>query len=283
MPLSRDEIKDLMLKANEVRRWVIELTYRAKSGHPGGSLSAADILTALYFKILRVDPKNPRWEDRDRFVLSKGHAAPAYYAVLAMKGFFPKEELYTLRKVNSRLQGHPSLITPGVDMATGSLGQGLSAAIGMALAARIDKKDYRVFVMLGDGECHEGNVWEGAMFASHHKLDNLIAIVDRNMIQLDGFTEEIVALESFSDKWRSFGWWVQSINGHDFNEIVRALKYAIEYKGRPSVIIARTIKGKGVSYMENNPAYHGKPPKNEDEYRKAIEELEEERRRIMEM
>ncbi len=283
MPLSRDEIKDLMLKANEVRRWVIELTYRAKSGHPGGSLSAADILTALYFKILRVDPKNPRWEDRDRFVLSKGHAAPAYYAVLAMKGFFPKEELYTLRKVNSRLQGHPSLITPGVDMATGSLGQGLSAAIGMALAARIDKKDYRVFVMLGDGECHEGNVWEGAMFASHHKLDNLIAIVDRNMIQLDGFTEEIVALESFSDKWRSFGWWVQSINGHDFNEIVRALKYAIEYKGRPSVIIARTIKGKGVSYMENNPAYHGKPPKNEEEYRKAIEELEEERRRIMEM
>ncbi len=283
MPLSRDEIKDLMLKANEVRRWVIELTYRAKSGHPGGSLSAADILTALYFKILRVDPKNPRWEDRDRFVLSKGHAAPAYYAVLAMKGFFPKEELYTLRKVNSRLQGHPSLMTPGVDMATGSLGQGLSAAIGMALAARIDKKDYRVFVMLGDGECHEGNVWEGAMFASHHKLDNLIAIVDRNMIQLDGFTEEIVALESFSDKWRSFGWWVQSINGHDFNEIVRALKYAIEYKGRPSVIIARTIKGKGVSYMENNPAYHGKPPKNEEEYRKAIEELEEERRRIMEM
>jgi len=283
MVLTRDEIKDLMLKANEVRRWVIELTYHAKSGHPGGSLSAADILTALYFKILRVDPKNPRWEDRDRFVLSKGHAAPAYYAVLAMKGFFPKEELYTLRKVNSRLQGHPSLITPGVDMATGSLGQGLSAAIGMALAARIDKKDYKVFVMLGDGECHEGNVWEGAMFASHHKLDNLVAIVDRNMIQLDGFTEEIVALESFSDKWRSFGWWVQSINGHDFNEIVRALKYAIEYKGRPSVIIARTIKGKGISYMENNPAYHGKPPQNEEEYRKAIEELEEERKRIMEM
>lgn len=168
-------------------------------------------------------------------------------------------------------------------MATGSLGQGLSAAIGMALAARIDKKNYRVFALVGDGECHEGNVWEGAMFAAHHKLDNLVVIVDRNMIQLDGFTEEIVALESFSDKWRSFGWWVQSINGHDFNEIIRAVNYAIEYKGRPAVIIARTIKGKGVSYMENNPAYHGKPPQNEEEYRKAIEELEEERKRIMEM
>lgn len=283
MSLSPEEIKDLMLKANEVRRWVIELTYKAKSGHPGGSLSATDILTALYFKILNVNPKNPKWEDRDRFVLSKGHAAPAYYAILAMKGFFPKEELYTLRQVSSRLQGHPSLITPGVDMATGSLGQGLSAAIGMALAARIDKKNYRVFALVGDGECHEGNIWEGAMFAAHHKLDNLTVIVDRNMIQLDGFTEEIVALESFSDKWRAFGWWVQSINGHDFNEIVKAINYAIEYKGRPSVIIARTIKGKGVSYMENNPAYHGKPPQNEEEYRKAIEELEEERKRIMEM
>ncbi len=283
MLLTPQEMKDLMLKANEVRRWVIELTYRAKSGHPGGSLSATDILTALYFKVLRVNPDNPNWEDRDRFVLSKGHAAPAYYAVLAMKGFFSKDELYTLRQVNSRLQGHPSLLTPGVDMATGSLGQGLSAAIGMALAARIDKKNYRVFALVGDGECHEGNVWEGAMFAAHHKLDNLVVIVDRNMIQLDGFTEEIVALESFSDKWRSFGWWVQSINGHDFNEIIRAVNYAIEYKGRPAVIIARTIKGKGVSYMENNPAYHGKPPQNEEEYRKAIEELEEERKRIMEM
>jgi transketolase len=283
MPVvSIEKVQRLRTLAYDIRRWVIEMTYRAGSGHPGGSLSAAEILTVLYFHEMRLDPEHPRWPDRDRFVLSKGHAAPAYYAALALRGFFPIEELYTLRKIGSRLQGHPSMDLPGVDMSTGSLGQGLGVGVGMALAGKLDKRDYRVYVLLGDGELHEGSVWEAAMSAAHHSLDNLVAIVDRNMIQLDGPTEEILRLESLEAKWRGFGWHVVEINGHDVVQIMEALEIARNVKGRPTVIIARTIKGKGVSYMENTHKYHGKPPRTEEEYRKAIEEIEEARRKVYE-
>ena len=278
--ISPEKIRELKLKANDIRRWVIEMTYHASSGHPGGSLSAADILSVLYFHELKIDPRNPEWDNRDRFVLSKGHASPAYYAALAMRGFFPTDELWSFRKINSRLQGHPSLIIPGVDMCTGSLGQGLSAAIGMALAGKMDKKDYRVYVLLGDGEIEEGNVWEAAACASTHKLDNLIAIVDRNEIQLDDFTDKMVILDPLEEKWNSFGWRVLSINGHDTVQIIRALNEAKKTRDKPSVIIAHTVKGKGVSYMENTAKYHGKPPQNEEEYKTALKELEEERRGI---
>ncbi len=278
--ISPEKVRELKLKANDIRRWVIEMTYRAKSGHPGGSLSAADIFAVLYFHELRINPNEPEWSERDRFVLSKGHASPAYYAALAMRGYFPTEELWEFRKIGSRLQGHPSLIIPGVDMCTGSLGQGLSAAIGMALAGKMDRKNYRVYVLLGDGEIEEGNIWEAAACASTHKLDNLIAIVDRNEIQLDDFTDKMVILDPLEEKWNSFGWRVLSINGHDIVQIIHALNEAKKTIGKPVVIIAHTVKGKGVSYMENTPKYHGKPPQSEEEYKKAIEELEEERRGI---
>ncbi len=274
------KIRELRLKANDIRRWVIEMTWRAKSGHPGGSLSAAEILSVLYFHELRIDPKNPDWPDRDRFVLSKGHASPAYYAALAMRGFFPEDELLNFRKLGSFLQGHPSLIVPGVDMCTGSLGQGLSAAVGMAIAAKMDNRDYRVYALLGDGEIQEGAVWEAAMCASTHSLNNLIAIVDRNMIQLDDFTDRMVKLDPLEEKWHSFGWNVFSINGHDVRQIIYALEEAKKSDNKPSVVIAHTVKGKGVSYMENSPKYHGKPPQNEEEYKTAIRELEEARRGI---
>jgi len=244
------EIRDLMLRANEIRKLAIDMIYNAQSGHPGGSLSSADILSALYFKVLRVDPKNPRWEERDRFVLSKGHASAAYYAALALRGFFPLEDLKTFRKIGSMLQGHPTIHVPGVDMTTGSLGQGFSNSLGMALSAKIDKKDYLVYVLLGDGECNEGIVWEAALSAAHNNLDNLIAILDRNMYQLDGATEKILSLEPLQDKFKAFGWNVFNVDGHNIEEILNAIDMAKRRNGKPNMIIARTIKGKGVSFMK---------------------------------
>ncbi len=278
--LASDEIRELSLKANAVRRHIIEMVYAAGSGHPGGSLSATDIIVALYFKIMNYDPENPNWKDRDRFVLSKGHAAPALYAALAELGVFPVDELLTLRKVGSRLQGHPDMRKlPGIEASTGSLGQGLSIANGMALAAKLDRKLYNVFVMLGDGEIEEGQVWEAAMFASHYKLDNLIAFLDRNKLQIDGETEKVMSIEPIADKWKAFGWEVKEINGHDFKEITDAVEWAKAIKGKPVMIIAHTIKGKGVSFMEGSVHFHGKPP-NDEEYRIAIQDLENERKEI---
>ncbi|MCX6010411.1 MAG: transketolase [Chloroflexi bacterium] len=254
-------IPELEKMAKRLRRDVITMIATAGSGHPGGSLSAADIVTALYFKVMRHDPKNPQWPDRDRFVLSKGHAAPILYAALAECGYFPVEELSTLRKLGSRLQGHTDrTLTPGLEMSAGSLGQGLSYGIGIALAGRLDKRDYHVYVLLGDGECEEGQVWEAAMFAPHHRVDNLTAIVDHNDLQLDGRVCDIMGIEPLTDKWRAFNWHVLEINGHDMGEIMKALKKAREVKGKPTVIIAHTIKGKGVSFMEGNVDFHGKAP-----------------------
>jgi len=254
-------IPELEKMAKQLRRHVITMIATAGSGHPGGSLSAADIVTALYFKVMRHDPKNPQWPGRDRFVLSKGHAAPVLYAALAECGYFPVEELSTLRKLGSRLQGHTDrTLTPGVEMSAGSLGQGLSYGIGIALAGRLDKLNYQVYVLLGDGECDEGQVWEAAMFAPHHKVDNLTAIVDHNDLQLDGRVCDIMGLEPLTDKWRAFNWHVLEINGHDMGEILKALKKAREIKGKPTVIIAHTVKGKGVSFMEGNVDFHGKAP-----------------------
>lgn len=249
------------------------MIYEAGSGHPGGSLSATDVITALYFHVLNIDPKNPTWKDRDRFVLSKGHACPAWYAALAEKGFFPVEELNTLRKTGSRLQGHPDMRkTPGVEASTGSEGQGLSVGIGMALAAKLDRRSYRVYVMVGDGENDCGQTWEAAMAASFYKLDNVCAIVDRNLMQLDGPTEQIMSLEPLPDKWKAFGWHVIDIDGHSFKEILKAFDKAKTIKGKPTVIIARTLKGKGVSFMEGAVGFHGKAP-NEEEYEQAMIEL----------
>jgi len=266
-------IKELETKATVIRRHVIEMTHEAGSGHPGGSLSATDIITTLYFHVLNVDPKNPQWEDRDRFVLSKGHAAPALYAALAEKGFFPVEELMTLRKLGSRLQGHPDMRkTPGVEASTGSEGQGLSISIGMALGAKLDRKNYRIYVMLGDGEMNCGQTWEAAMAAAHYKVDNLTAIVDRNKLQLDGPTEKIMNIEPLADKWKAFGWHMVEINGHDIKEIINSITMAKEVKGKPTVVIAHTVKGKGVSFMEGSVAFHGKAP-NEEQYKQAMKEL----------
>ncbi len=280
--IDEETLKKLSFKANAVRKHVIEMVYAAGSGHPGGSLSATDMLVTLYFHIMNYDPENPTWEERDRFVLSKGHAAPALYATLAELGVFPVDELLTLRKIGSRLQGHPDMRKlPGIEASTGSLGQGLSIANGMALAAKLDRKLYNVFVMLGDGEVGEGQVWEAAMFASHYKLDNLIGFVDRNRLQIDGETEKVMSLEPLTEKWRSFGWAVREINGHDFEEIIDAVEWAKGIKGRPAMIIAHTIKGKGVSFMEGSVHFHGKPP-NDEEYRIALNELEDERKRLVE-
>jgi len=254
-------VPELEKMARQLRRHVITMTATAGSGHPGGSLSAADIVTALYFKVMRHDPKNPRWPDRDRFILSKGHVAPILYAALAECGYFPVEELSTLRKLDSRLQGHTDrTLTPGVEMSAGSLGQGLSFGIGVALAGRLDKRNYQVYVLLGDGECEEGQVWEAAMFAPHFQIENLTAIVDNNGLQLDGRCCEIMELEPLADKWCAFNWNVIEIDGHDMSQILQALKEAREVKQRPTVIIAHTVKGKGVSFMENNVDFHGKAP-----------------------
>jgi transketolase len=266
-------VAELEKMARQLRRHVITMIATAGSGHPGGSLSAADIVTALYFKVMRHDPKNPQWSDRDRFVLSKGHAAPILYAALAECGYFPVDELATLRKLGSRLQGHTDrTLTPGVEMSAGSLGQGLSFGIGISLAGSLDKKNYHVYVLLGDGECEEGQVWEAAMLAPHFQIDNLTAIVDQNGIQLDGRCCDIMGLEPLADKWRAFNWNVIEIDGHDMNQILQALKKARETKGKPTVIIAHTIKGKGVSFMEGNVSFHGKAP-NAQETEIALKEL----------
>ena len=260
--------------ANEVRKGVIKSTHAAKSGHPGGSLSVADIMTYLYFEEMNVDPKNPKWADRDRLVLSKGHVAPALYATLAEKGFLPKEDLLTLRHVGSYLQGHPDMKgIPGVDMSSGSLGQGVSCAAGMALAAKLDNKDYRVYAITGDGEIEEGQIWEAAMFAGFRKLDNLVVIVDNNNLQIDGAIDEVCSPYPIDKKFEAFNFHTIVIDGNNFDDIRAALKEARETKGMPTAIIARTVKGKGVSFMENNVGWHGKGP-NDEECKIALEELE---------
>ncbi|MGN1169517.1 MAG: transketolase [Acutalibacteraceae bacterium] len=266
--------KQLQIKACKVRMGVIEGVYNAKSGHPGGSLSIADILTYLYFDHMNVDPKNPKWEDRDRFVLSKGHTAPALYAVLAHRGFFPVEELKTLRKPHSMLQGHPSMkLTPGVDMSTGSLGQGISTAVGMALGAKISGKSFRVFTALGDGEIQEGQVWEAAMYAAAKGLDNLTAVIDNNNLQIDGSVAEVNSPYPIAEKFRAFGWNVIEICAHSFDEIDAAFNAAAEFKGKPTAIIAKSVKGKGVSFMEDQCSWHGTAP-NEEQYNQAMAELQ---------
>ena len=271
-------VQDLKLRANTLRCEILKMIYKACSGHPGGSLSIAEIMTVLYFHVLRLDPKNPDWPDRDRFILSKGHACPAWYACLALRGFFDMKVLSHLREIDYPLQGHPDMRkTVGVDITTGSLGNGLSAGVGMALAAKLDKKDYRVYVLLGDGEIDEGIVWEGAMFANKYKLNNLIAIIDYNKLQLDGPTEEVMPLEPLADKWKAFGWNVSETDGHNITQILSAIERAQSSKDKPSVIIAHTIKGKGVSFMENNALWHGKPP-NEQEFEQAMREISEEGR-----
>ena len=264
----------LKILATKARKGAIVGTFNAKSGHPGGSLSAADIFTYLYFKELNVDPKNPQWDLRDRFVLSKGHCCPSLYAVLALKGFFPMEELEKLRHVGAMLQGHPDMKgTPGIDMSTGSLGQGVSAACGMALCAKIDNKDFRVYTVLGDGECEEGQVWEAAMFAAHKELDNLVIIVDCNGLQIDGSTAQVGGVEPLDTKFESFGFNVINIDGHNFDDIEAALDNAKQTKGKPTAIIAKTVKGKGVSFMENQVGWHGKAT-NAEEFEIAIGELD---------
>lgn len=269
-----ETIQQLKEKAKEIRKDIISMLEASGSGHPGGSLSAADILAVLYFHELRLDPANPRWPKRDRFVLSKGHAAPVLYAALAERGFIAREELLTLRKLGSRLQGHPDMKqVPGVEISTGSLGQGLSAANGMALAAKIDGLDFRVYAMVGDGECEEGQIWEAAMFAAHYKLDNLVAFLDHNGLQIDGPIKEIMSPEPLDEKWRAFGWHVEIIDGNCIEAIMTALDQARSVKGKPTMIIANTVKGKGVSFMENMVGWHGVAPKHEEAER-ALAEIE---------
>lgn len=266
--------RELERKACAIRQDVIRMLATAGSGHPGGSLSAVEILTALYFQVLRVDPRRPDDPERDRFILSKGHACPALYATLAERGFFPLSWLEDLRRLGSPLQGHPDMRkVPGVEMSTGSLGQGLSVGVGMALAGRLRESGYRVYVLLGDGECQEGQVWEAAMAAAHYRLRNLVAIVDRNGLQIDGPTEEVLALEPLADKWKAFGWSVITVNGHDFGELLSAFE-SVGYARRPTAIIARTVKGKGVSFMENQVDWHGKAP-NREQGEQALKELQE--------
>ena len=271
--MTASEKKQLMAMACKVRMGVIEGTHGAKAGHPGGSLSAAEIFTYLYFKEMNVDPKNPKWEDRDRFVLSKGHTAPGLYAALANRGFFPVADLPTLRHIDSYLQGHPNMNSvPGVDMSTGSLGQGISAACGMALGAKHTGKSCRVYALLGDGELQEGQVWEAMMFAHHYKLDNLCAVIDNNGLQIDGAIDQVMSPYPIVDKVKAFGWNVVEIDGHDFDQIEAAFNKAKETKGVPTAIVMKTVKGKGVSYMENQAGWHGKAP-NDEEYEKAMTEL----------
>ena len=271
--MTQDEKKALRVMACKVRQGIIESTYCAKAGHPGGSLSSADVLTYLYGKRMRVDPSDPQRPDRDRFVLSKGHAAPALYSVLAQKGYFPVEELKTLRHIGSRLQGHPNMnLVPGVDMSTGSLGQGVSAAAGMALGAKLKKSDVRVYALLGDGELEEGQVWEAMMFSAHYNLDNFTVIVDNNNLQIDGAVTEVMSPYPIDEKMAAFGLFVQTVDGHDFDAMEAAFDRAEAEKGRPSAIILKTVKGKGVSYMENQVSWHGKAP-NAEEYKIAMDEL----------
>ncbi len=265
--------KQLQLTANHIRKGIIESTYCAKCGHPGGSLSATEMFTYLYFKEMNIDPKNPKMEGRDRFVLSKGHTAPGLYATLAHRGFFPVEDLKTLRRIDSYLQGHPNMnLVPGVDMSTGSLGQGVSTAAGMALAAKHTGATNRVYTLLGDGEIQEGQCWEAFMFAAHYKLDNFVAIIDNNGLQIDGNVADVMSPYPIVQKLEAFGFHVEAINGHDFDQIEKALETAKTVKGRPTAIVMSTVKGKGVSYMENNAGWHGKAP-NAAEYEQAMNEL----------
>jgi len=266
-------VQEMEAMARRLRRHIISMTGEAGSGHPGGSLSAVEIVTSLYFNVLRHNPENPQWPDRDRFILSKGHAAPLLYATLAESGYFPLEELPTLRKLGSCLQGHcDSNATVGVEMTAGSLGQGLSFAVGVALAGRLNSQDYRVYVLLGDGECDEGQVWEAAMAAAHHKLDNLVAIVDNNGLQIDGWNRDVMSLDPFGEKWRAFGWNVIELDGHNITRLLDAFDRAKSVKGKPTVVIAHTVKGKGVSFMENNVDFHGKAP-NAEQVELALKEL----------
>ena len=265
---------ELMKTANEVRKGIVTAVHSAKSGHPGGSLSATDIYTYLYFEEMNIDPKDPKKADRDRFVLSKGHTAPGYYSTLAHRGFFPVEDLTTLRKVGSYLQGHPDMKhIPGVDMSSGSLGQGISAAVGMAISAKLSDDDYRVYTLLGDGEIQEGQVWEASMLAGHRKLDNLVVIVDNNNLQIDGKITDVNSPYPIDKKFEAFNFHVINIDGNDFDQIEAAFKEARETKGMPTAIIAKTIKGKGVSFMEDQAGWHGKAP-NDEQYAQAMEELE---------
>ncbi len=263
---------ELQKIANKVRKGIISSVYSAKAGHPGGSLSAADMFTFLYFEEMNVNPENPDMEDRDRFVLSKGHTAPGLYAALAYRGFFPVEDLSTLRHLGSYLQGHPCINIPGVDMSSGSLGQGVSTAVGMALAAKMDNKDFRTYTLLGDGEIQEGQVWEAAMFAGHRKLDNLCVIVDNNNLQIDGPVDEVCSPYPIDKKFEAFNFHVINIDAHDFDQIRNAFREARETKGMPTCIVMHSIKGKGVSFMENNPGWHGKAP-NEEQYKTAMADL----------
>lgn len=271
--MTESKKKQLQIAACKVRMGIIEGTHGAKAGHPGGSLSAADMFTYLYFSEMNIDPANPKWEDRDRFVLSKGHTAPGLYATLANRGFFPVEDLPTLRHIDSYLQGHPNMNTvPGVDMSTGSLGQGISCACGMALGAKHQGKSFRVYTLLGDGEIQEGQVWEACMFAAHYKLDNLCVIVDNNRLQIDGAVDKVMSPYPIDEKLKAFGFHVVVIDGHDFDQIEAAMNTARATKGQPTAIVMKTTKGKDVSYMENNAGWHGKAP-NDAEYEAAMSEL----------
>ena len=271
--MNQTQKKELQVTACKVRMGILEGVHSAKAGHPGGSLSAADLFTYLYFKELNIDPKNPKWDDRDRFVLSKGHTAPGLYATLAHRGFFPVEDLPQLRHTGSYLQGHPNMNTvPGVDMSTGSLGQGISVAAGMALSAKHQKKNYRVYTLLGDGEIQEGQVWEACMLAAHYHLDNLCVIVDNNGLQIDGKITDVMSPYPIVEKLQAFGFHVEEIDAHDFDQIERALTVARSTKGQPTAIVMKSVKGKGVSFMENNAGWHGKAP-NDAEFEQAMAEL----------
>ena len=268
-----NRIKLLENKAIQIRKELLQMIYNSGTGHTGGSLSSVDILVALYYEIMEIDPQNPKWELRDRFVLSKGHSVESYYTILADLGFFPKDELKYFCKFNSSLIGHPSFKVPGIEMNTGSLGHGLSIAVGMALAGKMDDKNYKVYVLMGDGELAEGSIWEGAMSANHYKLDNLVGIVDRNKLQISGDTENIMSLENLEAKWRAFGWSVITLDGNNIKELIKKLKEIPMDKDKPHVIIANTIKGKGVPFIENNPKWHHKVP-NEEQLKEALEILD---------
>jgi transketolase len=256
--MTKDRTKYLKKKSAEARKLMVETLICAGCGHPGGAFSSIDVMTALYFDVMKIDPANPQWEERDRFILSKGHSSIALYTILHLRGFMSKETLLTFRQDNSLLCGHPDMHkVQGVEMSTGSLGHGLSVGVGLAVSGKMDHKAFRVFVLMGDGETQEGSIWEAAMFASHHKLDNLIGIVDRNMLQIDGRTEDILALEPYKAKWEAFGWNVVEIDGHDFEQIIAALRQASGSVGKPTLILANTVKGKGISFMEHNLAWHG--------------------------
>ena len=273
MPQTPTSVEELKTMAATIRRDIIEMIHTAGSGHPGGSLSATDVVTALYFRVMRIDPQNPDWPDRDRFILSKGHACPVWYAALAERGYYDKSHLGTLRKTNSILQGHADMIkTPGVDMTVGSLGQGFSAGLGMALSGKLRKKDYHIWVVIGDGEMQEGAIWEAAMAGAKWKLDNLTVILDRNRLQNDDFVDDTMPIDPVPDKWRAFNWNIIEIDGHNMEEIVSALEEAQTVKGKPTIIIAHTVKGKGVSFMENVPMWHGKAPSDE-QAQQALEEI----------